>query len=85
MTPFDTQCEILADLWLNYRDEEDVIPLFEYYDMGFPLAFAHNQGIAKLEPIAISMVSDCWTGVLEAFGHTEDTGLADIGELSEGL
>lgn len=81
MTPFDKQCEILTDLWLNYRDDETVVDLFEYFDMGFPMAFAHNQVVAKLEPIGIAMVSDCWAGVLEAFGHDEDTGfdsLADI-------
>lgn len=81
MTPFDTQCEILSDLWLNYRDEEDVIPLFEYFDMGFPMAFAHNQGLVKLEPVAITMISECWTGVLEAFGNEEDTGFTDLSEL----
>ncbi len=83
MTPFDTQCEILADLWLNYRTEEEVIPLFEYFDMGFPLAFAHNQGIVKLEPVAIAMLGDCWNGVLQAFGHEEDTGFSDLGEMAE--
>lgn len=83
MTPFDTQAEILSDLWLNYRDEESVEPLFEYFDMGFPMAFAHNQGIAKLEPIGMAMVSDCWTGVLEAFGHEEDTGFEDLAQVAQ--
>jgi len=83
MTPFDTQCEILSDLWLNYRDEESVIPLFEYFDMGFPMAFAHNQSIAKLEPVAMAMVTACWKGVLESFDHEEDTGFADLGEIAE--
>lgn len=83
MTPFDKQCEILADLWLNYRKEESVEPLFEYFDMGFPLAFAYNQGIIKLEAGAIAMVKECWSGVLESMGHEEDTGFADLGELAE--
>jgi hypothetical protein len=83
MTPFDTQCEILADLWLNYRHEESVLDLFEYFDLGFPLAFAHNQGMVKLEPVAKTMVETAWAGVLEAFGHEEDTGFADLSEIAE--
>jgi hypothetical protein len=83
MTPFDTQCEILSDLWLNYRTEESVELLFEYFDMGFPLAFAHNQGIVKLEPVAMEMITQCWLGVLESFGHEQDTGFADLSEIAE--
>jgi hypothetical protein len=85
MTPFDTQCEILSDLWLNYRGDESADPLFEYFDMGFPMAFAHSQGIAKLEPIAISMIGECWIGVLEAFGHEEDTGFSNLEEVSQDI
>ncbi len=83
MTPFDTQCEILSDLWLNYRDEESVVPLFEYFDIGFPMAFAHNQGLVKLEPVAMEMITQCWLGVLESFGHEQDTGFSDLGEMAE--
>jgi hypothetical protein len=84
MTPFDTQCEILADLWLNYRTEDSVEPLFEYFDIGFPLAFAHTQGnMVKLEPVGREMIALTWAGVLESFGHEEDTGFADLGEMAE--
>jgi len=83
MTPFDTQCEILADLWLNYRNDESVEPLFEYFDMGFPLAFGYNQGIIKLEPVAKSFVEMAWHGVLEAFGHEEDTGFESVVEVAQ--
>jgi len=83
MTPFDTQCEILSDLWLNYRTEESVEPLFEYFDIGFPLAFAYNQGIIKLEPVAKSMIETTWAGVIDSFGHDEDPGFESLGELAE--
>ena len=82
-TPFDTQCEILTELWLNYRDEEPVMPLFEYFDIGFPMAFAYNQGLIKLEPIAKEMVSNCWLGVIESFGHGQDTGFETLSDLTD--
>jgi len=83
-TPFDTQCEILTELWLNYRNEESVETLFEYFDMGFPLAYAYHEGLIKLEPVGKVMITQCWEGVLEAFGIEEDTSfeaLEDLGEI----
>lgn len=82
-TPFDTQCEILTEMWLNYRDEESVAELFEFFDIGFPLAFAHNQGLVKLEPVGKEMVSNCWAGVIESFGHEQDTGFETLSDLTE--
>ena len=81
MTPFDKQCEILTDLWLNFRYDENVVDLFEFYDIGFPLAFSHHEGLATLNDSGKALISDCWSGVLEAFSHYDDTGfdsLADI-------
>ena len=81
-TPFDTQCEILTEMWLNYRDEESVVELFDFFDMGFPMAFAHHEGLAKLEPVGKEMVIQCWAGVLEAFGHEQDTGFETLSDLT---
>ena len=81
-TPFDTQCEIMSDLWLNYRTEEAFIPLFELFDMGFPLAFAYNQGMVTLNPVAKSFIQMTWAGTYEAFGHEEDTGFESVDDLA---
>lgn len=81
-TPLDTQCDILTDLWLNYREEKEVEYLFDYFDISFPLAFCHSQGLAQLEPEGISMVEDCWVGILKAFGHEQDTGFETLSSLT---
>lgn len=83
MTPFDTRCEILADVWLNYRDQESLLPLFEYFDVGFPLACAHHQGnMVHLEPSGRVMINLTWKALLEAFGHEEDTGFTDLEKIA---
>ena len=81
MTPFDKQCEILAKLWLDYRDEEDVQSLFEYFDMGFPLAYAYHEGLIKLEPIGQTMIAQAWEGVLESFSIDEDLGFDSLQDI----
>ena len=36
---FDNKITILAELWMNYRDDEDLQDFVEYNDLGLPLAY----------------------------------------------
>ena len=36
---FDNKISILAELWMNYRDDEDLQDFIEYNDLGLPLAY----------------------------------------------
>jgi hypothetical protein len=36
---FDNKVSILAELWMNYRDDEDLKDFVEYNDLGLPLAY----------------------------------------------
>ena len=38
MTPFSKRCEILSELWMNYRDNETFDDFIEYNDLGLPMA-----------------------------------------------
>jgi hypothetical protein len=38
-TNFETKCAILSDLWLNYKDNEELADFVEYNDLGLPLAY----------------------------------------------
>lgn len=89
MTPtsLESRCEILGELWLNYRGEDYGAPfeyLFERFDMAFPLAFAEKQGLAKLDPAGVAMIGECWSALLSQFGHDEDSGFDDLDDLSGG-
>lgn len=86
-TPFDTRCEVLMELWLNYRGEdygEEFVPLFEYFDLAFPLAWAHQEGFAKIEPKGVAAIDECWSELLALFLHEEDSGFEDLKELTNG-
>lgn len=80
-TPFNTQCEILTDLWLNFRDDEEVQPLIAYYDIGFPLAFCQYEGLVTVNDSGKALISDCWLGVLDAFDVEEDTGFETLTDI----
>ena len=36
---FENKVTILAELWMNYRDDEDLQDFIEYNDLGLPLAY----------------------------------------------
>jgi hypothetical protein len=36
---FDNKITILAELWMNYRDDEELQDFVEYNDLGLPLAY----------------------------------------------
>jgi hypothetical protein len=36
---FENKVSILAELWMNYREDEDLEDFVEYNDLGLPLAY----------------------------------------------
>ncbi len=36
---FDNKVSILAELWMNYRDDEQLKDFIEYNDLGLPMAY----------------------------------------------
>ena len=36
---FENKISILAELWMNYRDDEDLHDFLDYNDLGLPLAY----------------------------------------------
>lgn len=36
---FNDKCSILAELWMNYRDDEQLKDFIEYNDLGLPMAY----------------------------------------------
>jgi hypothetical protein len=36
---FDNKISILAELWMNYRDDEQLKDFIEYNDLGLPMAY----------------------------------------------
>jgi hypothetical protein len=58
MTTQENKAIILADLWLNYRDEEEFVDFVEYNDLGLPLSYMIANGIVERNDIADQFVSE---------------------------
>lgn len=47
MIDYQTKCNILGDLWQNYRSEKTFKEFIEYNDLGLPLAFLLREGLVE--------------------------------------
>jgi hypothetical protein len=69
---FSKKCEILADLWLNYRDDEQLKDFIEYNDIGIPLGYAIAEELAKPTEIGVRYVEESYALLCEALELPDD-------------
>lgn len=81
-TDFRTKAEILAELWLDYRDDENFKDFVEYNDLGLPLAYVISNGIVESSEIAERFVEETFRVLLAALG-IEDSGYDTLQDLLE--
>lgn len=80
-TTFQDKTNILAEIWLNYRDEEDFQDFIEYNDLGLPLSYLISSGVveAKSEQ-AKAFIDETFSLLLSGVG-IEDTGFETLDEI----
>jgi len=79
-TTFDNKASILADLWLNYKQDDEFADFIEYNDIGLPLAYAIANDIVKTTPVATRFIEESFDLLLAGLGF-EDLTFEDLDEL----
>lgn len=79
-TSFKSKCRIVAQFWMEFRDDEEFAPFFEEHDLGFPLAFAIYEGMVTPEADGKNVVRDTFADILLGFGIKEDTGFKQLSD-----
>jgi hypothetical protein len=79
-TPYSIKAEILAELWLDYRDDEEFQDFIEYNDLGLPLAYALSNGIIQTNDMVERFIDETFLVLLSATG-VEDTGFDNLQDL----
>jgi hypothetical protein len=67
-TTLDNKATILADLWLNYRDDEEFTDFIEYNDIGLPVAYAVANGIVITTDLANKFINETFDLLLAGLG-----------------
>jgi len=70
--PFESKLSILAELWMNYRDDQDLIDFIEYNDLGLPLAYLVYNELVDIKPQGEIYIEETYGLFISALG-VEDT------------
>jgi hypothetical protein len=81
MTEFTNKIKILADLWINYRDDEDFIDFCDYNDLGLPLAYLIDNGLATSTELGNRYIEETFDLFLVAVEVTKDTGFETLDDI----
>lgn len=79
-TPFSNKCDILGDLWIDYKGDDKFADFIQYNDLGLPLAYAISGGIVESTPIAEGFVNETFDIFLEGLG-IDDTGFETLDDI----
>ncbi len=80
-TSTEKQAEILSDLWLNFRNEEDFIDFITYNDLGLPLAYAADAKIIPFTDKVGQFINETFALLLASLDVEEDTGFESLDDI----
>lgn len=82
MTTSGNKAFILADLWMNYRQDEEFLDFVEYNDIGLPLAYMVANNIVETNPMAEKFIDETFDLLLSGLG-IEDEDFESLEEILE--
>lgn len=80
-TTMENKAIILADLWQDYRDDEEFTDFMTYNDLGLPLSYAVANGIAESNPMIEQFISETFRLLLVGLEIKEDTGFETLDDI----
>lgn len=83
-TPFEVKCEILSDLWMNYKVDEEFKDFIEYNDIGLPMAFIVSEDMAVANERGKAFIQETFDLLLASLGINKDTGFDSLDDLLVG-
>lgn len=80
MTTQETKAEILSDLWLGYKNDQNFEDFFAYNDLGLPLAYAVANGIVKATELSNKFINETFDLLLASL-EVEDEGYDGLDDI----
>lgn len=80
MTDFTKMCEILGELYANYKEDEDLKDFIEFNDLGLPLAYFVSEDLCQVSDDGARYITETWQLFLASM-DIEDTGWESLDEL----
>jgi hypothetical protein len=80
MTDFSNVCDILGELYANYKDDSEFSEFIGYNDLGLPLAYFAKGDLCKTTAEGTKYIMETWELFLASLG-ADDTGFTDLNSL----
>lgn len=81
-TTYENKCDILAELWINHKNDDEFEDFITYNDLGLPLAYAVSTGIADSNPKIENFINETFEALLEGL-ERDDEGFEALSEILE--
>jgi hypothetical protein len=84
MANYIDKCTVLAELWINYRDDKDFKDFLDYNDLGLPMAYMLAEGlVSEVTEIGQNYINESYNLFIKALDIEEDeipegTNLVDL-------
>ncbi len=69
---FDKKAAIVAECWMIVRDQEVWEQLLKYGDLGFPLAYAHDNDFVELKERGRGFVEEVYDVMISTLGVPDE-------------
>jgi len=83
-TTFDSKCDILSDLWIQYKGDSQFEDFISYNDLGLPLAYAIATNIIDKTAKSEVLVNETFDLLLQSLNLT-DEGFDSLDDLFGGF
>jgi hypothetical protein len=83
-TSIENKVAILAELWLEYRNDDEFSDFVEYNDLGLPLAYAVDASIVEITPLAKNFIEETFELLLASL-DIKDVGYESLDEILDGI
>ena len=80
-TDIETRTRILGQFFIDYKGVSQFDDFFQYNDLGLPLAYAIDSGLALRTAKSDSFINETFELLLEVFDIGEDTGFESIDDI----
>ena len=80
---FDGKCNVLAELWFSYREDEEFKDFIEYNDIGLPLAYFISSDVAKPTGLAEQYINETYDLLAKSLGVSETDPYDNLDEMLE--
>ncbi len=82
-TTYENKCNILSEIWLGYRQDEQFQDFVEYNDLGLPLAYAISNRIVPSSDKAKAFINETFDLLIAGLGLEEDAGFETLEDMLE--